>query len=30
MMQVWSDYLDVAATGKDVVLSEFRQNWSTG
>lgn len=28
MMQVWSDYLDLAATGKDIVLSEFRQNWS--
>ncbi len=27
MMQVWSDYLDLVATGKAVVLSDFRRNW---
>lgn len=28
MMQVWSDYLDIAASGKEVVLSDFRRNWT--
>lgn len=28
MMQIWSDYLDIAAGGKEVVLSDFRRNWT--